>query len=84
MLNRAISEFKSGQLDAAKADYDSALKINPGNYQSYYGLAEIAWQQKDKYTAMKNYQLYLSNAPDNPVETKYVTDRLQQLKSGSN
>jgi len=83
-LNRAIAYLKVGNLDASRKDYESVARVAPKAYQVYYGLGEIAYRQKDTPAAIKNYQLYLTNAPpQNPEEVKFVSDRLKELKSGA-
>lgn len=82
-LNRAISYYKVGNYDAAKADYQAVGRVMPKAYQVYYGLAEIAYHEKDKPAAIKNYELYLTNAPADTEEAKLVTTRLKELKSGA-
>lgn len=82
-LNRAIAYYKINNLDAAKADYTVITKVSPKAYQVYYGLGEIAYQQKDKAGAIKNYELYLSNAPTNTTESASVAERLKELKSSA-
>jgi tetratricopeptide (TPR) repeat protein len=83
LLDRAIANYKLNNLEAAKADYTSVAKVSPKAYQVYYGLGEIAYQQKDTPAAIKNYQLYLSNAPPNTAEVTSVTARLKELKAGA-
>lgn len=82
-LNRAIAHFKVGHYEAAKSDYEAVGKGVPNAYQVYYGLAEIADHQKDNHAAIKNYELYLTNAPPNTEEAKSVTARLKELKTGA-
>lgn len=82
-FNRAIAYFKMGKLDSAKADYEDVVKEVPSKYQAYYGLGEITYQQKEKPEAIKYYELYLTNAPANTAEAKYVQTRLKELKSGA-
>ncbi|HWF18478.1 MAG TPA: tetratricopeptide repeat protein [Verrucomicrobiae bacterium] len=81
-LNRAIAYYKMGNYDAAKSDYEVVGRIDPKVYQVYYGLGEIAYLQKDKDAAIKNYQLYLTNAPPDTEEAKNVNARLKELKTG--
>jgi len=83
-LNRAIAYLKVGNLNASREDYEDVARVAPKAYQVYYGLGEIAYRQKDTAAAIKNYQLYLTNAPpQNPDEVKFVSDRLKELKSGA-
>jgi tetratricopeptide (TPR) repeat protein len=83
LLNRAISFYKVGNLDAAKPDYETVAKVAPKAFQAYYGLAEIAYQQKDFPVAIKNYELYLTNAPPHSEEAAGVIARLKELKSAT-
>jgi tetratricopeptide (TPR) repeat protein len=82
-LNRAISYFKVGNYDAAKSDYEAVGRASPKAYQVYYGLAEIAYHEKDKNSAIRNYELYLTNAPSNTQEAGTVNARLKELKTGA-
>lgn len=83
-LNRAIAYYKVGNLNAARSDYESVTHAYPKAFQAYYGLGEIAYQQKDKAGAIHNYHLYLTNAPrqDSP-EAQTVSQRLKELESGA-
>jgi tetratricopeptide (TPR) repeat protein len=78
-LNRAIAYFKTGSLDPAREDYDAVGKVAPNAYQVFYGLGEIAYQQKNTAAAVRNYQLYLSNAPPDTEEAVYVAGRLKEI-----
>jgi tetratricopeptide (TPR) repeat protein len=82
-LYRGIAYYKTGNYTAAKADYQAVSQSIPRSYQAYYGLGEIAYQQKDKPSAIKNYELYLTNAPTNTEEARSVNARLKELKSGA-
>jgi tetratricopeptide (TPR) repeat protein len=79
-LNRAIAQLQAGNLNAARQDYEVVGKVVPQAYQVYFGLAEIAYRQKDTPAAIKNYQLYLTNAPPDTTEAKMVSTRLKELK----
>ena len=80
MLNRAIAYLRDGQLDASQSDYETLQKAAPTAYQVYYGLGEIAFRRKDTNGAVRNYELYLSNAPPNLEEGKAIKERLSMLK----
>ncbi len=82
LLDRAICNLESGNLDAARVDYTTVAKSAPQVHQAYYGLAEIAFRQKDRSNAIYNYQLYLTNAPANTEEAKMVATRLKELQAG--
>jgi len=80
LLNRAIAYLRANQLDSARQDYQTLQKAAPSAYPVYYGLAEIAYQQKDTNAAIQNYELYLANGSPNADEIKFVTQRLAELK----
>jgi tetratricopeptide (TPR) repeat protein len=82
-FNRAIAYYKLGRLDSAKSDYKDVVTEVPNKYQAYYGLAEISYQQKENQDALKYYQLYLTNAPANTDEAKFVESRLKELNGGA-
>jgi tetratricopeptide (TPR) repeat protein len=77
LLNRAIAHLQAGNLDKAKADYEDIVENFPAAYQVQYGLAEVALRQKDTNTAIKHFQLYLTNAPANTTEAQEVQERLK-------
>lgn len=81
-LNRAIAYLRAERLDEAKQDYEVLLQAFPNQYQIYYGLGEVAWRKKDTNAAIRYYELYLTNSVPHSEETKFVGDRLKQLKSG--
>jgi tetratricopeptide (TPR) repeat protein len=92
LLERAISQLQLHNYDAAKSDYEKLAKAFPKAYQVYYGLQEVAYQQKDTNAVIKNIELYLTNYyqafPTNvtPVETdelKAVKQRLKDFKNGA-
>jgi tetratricopeptide (TPR) repeat protein len=82
MLNRAIAYLRSDQLDSARADYETLQKVFPRQFQIYYGLGEIAFREKDTNAAIRYYELYLANAIPNSQESKFITERVAQLKAG--
>jgi len=79
-FNRALSYFKSDKFDAARADYTALQATYTNSFQVAFGLGEIAWQQKDNAEALRNYQIYLANAPTNSLEFSNVTERVKSLK----
>ncbi len=82
-LNRAIAYFRLGNWDSARSDYEILQKAHPTDYRIYFGLGEIARQTSDSKAAIRNYDLYLANAPTNTAESKTVSEYLIKLKSGS-
>jgi tetratricopeptide (TPR) repeat protein len=83
LMNRAIASLQSDDLDAAQRDYEALQKALPQLHAIYFGLGEIAYRRKDVPSAIKHYESYLKFAPPDTTEFKTVTERLQQLKSGS-
>lgn len=83
LMNRAIAELQSGRLTEAQRDYQALRKILPTYFPIYYGLAEVAFRQKDSRNAVANYQLYLKHAPRDTPETDYVLTRLKQARAGT-
>jgi len=79
-LNRAIAYLRNDQLDAAKADYELFQRQVPDARYVYYGLGEIAYRQKDTNLAIQHYEAYRSNAVPDAAETKFVEQRLQELR----
>lgn len=83
VLNRAIAYYKIGDYKAAKPDYEAVRTAAPKAYQVYYGLGQIADHQNNPQEAIKNYELYLTNAPLNTEEARSVTARLNELRTGA-
>jgi tetratricopeptide (TPR) repeat protein len=79
-LNRAIAQFKLDDLDSARRDYGAVAAAHTNVFQAYYGLAEIAYRLKDFPEALKNYQLYVTCAPTNTDESRFVNSRIQELE----
>lgn len=81
-FNRAVANLRAGNLDAAKADYEALQQLYTNSFQVHYGLAEIAYQKKDKSSAVLHYEQYLTNSPTDPPEVlSKAQDRLRELKS---
>jgi tetratricopeptide (TPR) repeat protein len=82
LLNRAIAFLKSGKLEEARRDYEELQKTFPTAYRIYFGLGEIAYQRRETNVALRNYQLYLTNAAPNQDEINLVLARIKELKPG--
>lgn len=80
VLYRAIANLRSDKLDAAQADYEAVQRDYPKAFQICYGLGEIAWRRKDTNTALRHYESYLSNAPPQLAEFKFVANRIRELR----
>jgi tetratricopeptide (TPR) repeat protein len=83
LLCRAEAYAGLGKLPEAKGDYETLQKAFPTEAGIYFGLGDVAYREKDTNAAIRNYQLYLTNASPNLVEErKQVTARLNELKRG--
>jgi len=81
LLNRASSYLQSKKLDEAKRDYEDMLsRFTTTNFRVYYGLGEIAYQQKDWSAAKENFEKYLRYVPANSGEAQSIRKRLEELK----
>ena len=79
-LDRALAYLQTGRLDAAEADYQEVLRAFPAVYGAYYGLGEIAWQNKDTNAAIRYYQRFLSNAVPRTEGFRAAAARLKSLQ----
>ena len=82
LFNRAVAYLQSDNLRDAERDYETLQKSFPTAFKLYYGLAEIAYRKKDTNTALRQYNLYLANAPTNTAEAEFVRNRVKELKRG--
>jgi tetratricopeptide (TPR) repeat protein len=79
-FNRALAYMQDNRLDEARADYLALQNDYTNSYQVAYGLGEVAWRQKNTNEAIRNFQVFLANAPTNSVEIPDVHERLKSLK----
>ncbi|HAM70092.1 MAG TPA: hypothetical protein DCM86_00425, partial [Verrucomicrobiales bacterium] len=80
LLNRAICNLRTGQLDGAQADYlqlYSQLAPDPP-YPVLYGLGEVAFRKNQKKEAAQFFRKYLDRAPESE-EADGVRKRLKSL-----
>ncbi len=80
LANRALAYLSLKRYDEAKRDYENLANYNSSMFRAYYGLAEIAWQQKNRRDAMDNYERYLKHALASTAESKLVRERVEKLK----
>ena len=81
LLNRAICNLQSKKIPEAKSDYTELLtRHTTTSFQVYYGLGEIAYQQKDWKAAREHYQQYLRYAPPAAAEAQTIRKRLDEVK----
>jgi tetratricopeptide (TPR) repeat protein len=78
-LDRAIGYLKLDKLDEARGDYEKLQKVFPTAYQVYYGLGEVAYRKHETNEAIRNYEMYLGNAPTNS-ERKTIAERVEEMK----
>jgi len=79
-FDRAIAYYKSDQLDAARADFLTLQAAHTNSFQIAYGLAEVCWRQQQTNEAIRNYRIYLANAPtNNAAEIQNAREHLSQL-----
>jgi tetratricopeptide (TPR) repeat protein len=83
LLNRAIAHLRLSHWDEAKRDYETLQRVQPSDFRIFYGLGEIAYRTGDTNGAVRNYSLYLSNAPTGTAEATNVADHIKELKGGS-
>ncbi|HTR40164.1 MAG TPA: DUF2723 domain-containing protein [Pseudomonadales bacterium] len=81
LFQRARAYYLSGNLDGARGDYEALQRLQPDSYVFAYALGEIGRQQHNTNEAIRNFEIYLSNAPTNTAEAKTVSDRLHELQS---
>ena len=80
LLNRGIAYLRSDQLDSAREDYETLQRQFPMVPQVYYGLGEIAYRRKETNAAIQHYESYLSNSIPGNAESKFIEERLKELK----
>ena len=79
VFNRAVANFKGDHLDRAETDFRQLQVDHTNSFQVAYGLGEIAWRRHQTNEAIRNYQIYLANAPTNAAELKIVHERMSQI-----
>ena len=79
-FNRALAYLQSDRLKEARTDYQKLQTTYTNSFQVAYGLAEVAWRQHETNEAIRNYNLYLANAPTNSLEFTAVRARMKQLR----
>ena len=84
LLNRGFANLQVGNLDAARQDYEILERRLPRPVHAvYFGLGEIAFKNKQKKTALQNFEKYVKLAPSGTQEMKVVQDRIKSLKNGA-
>ena len=81
-LARGMAYLELGRLDAARQDYEQAAQSLTNACPIWFGLAEVAYRQKDTAAAIKYGRLFLSNAPPTLPERQLIKARLAELRTG--
>lgn len=79
-LQRADAYLGDNNLDAARVDYVTLQQLNTNSYPVAYGLGEVAWRRHETNEIIRNFEIYLSNAPTNAPEYQTAVDELRELK----
>jgi tetratricopeptide (TPR) repeat protein len=79
-FNRALACMQDNRLNEARADYLVLQTAYTNSHQVAYGLGEVAWRQHQTNEAIRNFQIFLDNAPTNSVEIPDIRERLKSLK----
>ena len=79
-FDRALAYFESGRLKEAHGDYKLLQNAYPNSFQIAYGLGQIADRENDTNEAIRNFQIFMTNAPANTLEYNSIRDRLQQWR----
>jgi len=58
--------LRTGDFKGAYGRFAEATRVDPGNAEAVFGLAEAARHLNDRRTAISNYQLYLAAVPRGP------------------
>jgi Flp pilus assembly protein TadD len=83
-MTRAVAYLRLNKTLAAQDDYEQVVRDAPRAYPAYFGLATIAFTQKDP-VAFSNYvALYVSNAPPGLPETAQLEGWRVELEKVSN
>ena len=80
LFNRAIAYLSYDQFALARTDYLRLQQTYTNAWPVAYGLSEIARHQHDTNEIIRNYQIYLANAPTNTAEVVSVRKRLAELR----
>ena len=79
LLQRAYAYVNAERYDEAKKDYDRLRRVFPTSIEVNSGLAEVAWREHDTNTAIRYYELCLTNSVGDK-QPPFIIERLQSLK----
>ncbi|MGA2243576.1 MAG: tetratricopeptide repeat protein [Verrucomicrobiota bacterium] len=79
LFARGMAYLQNSRLDAARTDFLQLQLAYTNSFQVAYDLGEIAWRQHQTNEAIRNYRIYLANAPTNAPEQKTVRGRVTEM-----
>ncbi|MCS1409400.1 MAG: hypothetical protein M2R45_02581 [Verrucomicrobia subdivision 3 bacterium] len=79
-LNRAIAQYRIGDHENAKIDYQTVAETVSEHHAIYYGLGKIAQAAGDTASAIQHFERYLELAPKDTDEYREVEETLKSLK----
>lgn len=77
------AEFNSGHLDAARAAYERATRLNPGSAMIWSWIGFIQFKQNDLAGAEKSLRIALRLRPDDPETRKRLAELQLRLGKGA-
>jgi tetratricopeptide (TPR) repeat protein len=80
IFQRGNAYMGNGNLEAARADYEKLQQLQTNSFQMAFLLGDIAWRQHNTNETIRNFQIYMANAPTNEPHMQTVTERLGELK----
>jgi uncharacterized protein len=75
-FNRGITQYRTDKLDAAAADFETTILMNPFYASAHYYRGKLYLLQGKLVPAMLAYQTYLLLAPEGRHKSKIITDLL--------
>lgn len=81
LYSRAFAYYQNNQLDAAQADFQRVQAAHTNSFQLGFWLGEIARRHHQTNEAIRNYQIFIANAPTNSLELQKVRNYLNELNA---
>jgi Tfp pilus assembly protein PilF len=79
LLELAFIEQKQGDFDAAQADFEKVIALNPGETSAHYMLALLYEKKGEKRRAMESWQACMDRSAD-PNMRSVAEKHLKELK----
>jgi len=77
------AHFQTGDLVTARQDFERAAQSVTNACQAYYGLAEVAYLERDIPAAIKYGELCQSNTPPDYPKARSIGARLAEMRRGT-